>query len=59
MKQDERLKQLENDATRHATRNMDSKHHLLTQQEEWEENEKEKKRIQMQERFEMCVIVTD
>ena len=48
--EEERLKQLEADALKHATRNMDKKHHLLTKQEEWEEEQKEKKRLEMQER---------
>ncbi len=35
---------------RHAASAMDKKHHLLTDQEDWEGDQKEKKRLEIQER---------
>ena len=38
--EDERLAQIDASALKHAKHAMDSKHHLLSKQEEWEEEQK-------------------
>jgi hypothetical protein len=46
----DRLKQTEREAVKFAAKNMGSKHHLLSEQELWEQEQKEQKRLQIQER---------
>ncbi len=47
-----RLKQIEHEAVKFASRSAasDAKHHLLSAQEDWEEQQKEDKRKEIQER---------
>ena len=47
-----RLAQIEREALKHASSSakQDGKHHLLSDQEQWEEEQKELKRQQIQER---------